>query len=141
MLYIMTKGKLCINVDNDADHARMERDGWRTLSEAEMTTAGMGGYEQIVGPDNTTVNEDGRITFNKPSAAALTEQFYASLRSTRDARLAATDKYMLADYPISEDNLPLVKAYRAALRDLPEQPGAPWDGGGEATPWPTMPEV
>ena len=70
-----------------------------------------------------------------------TEQLYSNLRSTRDARLAATDKYMLADYPISEDNLALVKEYRAALRDLPEQPGAPWDGGNEATPWPIMPEV
>ncbi len=69
------------------------------------------------------------------------EAIFESLRASRDARLAATDKYMLADYPISEDNLALVKAYRAALRDLPEQPGAPWDGGGEATPWPIMPEV
>ena len=69
------------------------------------------------------------------------EAFFEALRASRDARLAATDKYMLADYPISEDNLALVKAYRAALRDLPEQPGAPWDGGGEATPWPIMPEV
>ena len=73
--------------------------------------------------------------------APTAEQLYANLRAARDARLAATDKYMLADYPISEDNLALVKEYRAALRDLPEQPGAPWDGGGEATPWPTMPEV
>ena len=44
--------------------------------------------------------------------APTTEQLYASLRVTRDARLAATDKYMLADYPISEDNLVLVKEYR-----------------------------
>ena len=69
------------------------------------------------------------------------EAIFEALRASRDARLAATDKYMLADYPISEDNLALVKAYRAALRDLPEQYGAPWDGGGEATPWPIMPEV
>ena len=69
------------------------------------------------------------------------EAIFEALRSTRDARLAATDKYMLADYPLSENNLALVKEYRAALRDLPEQPGAPWDGGGEVTPWPIMPEV
>ena len=73
--------------------------------------------------------------------APTAEQLYAILRATRDARLAATDKYMLADYPISEDNLARVKAYRATLRDLPEQSGAPWDGGGEATPWPIMPEI
>ena len=64
------------------------------------------------------------------------EQLLDMLRNARDARLAAMDKYMLVDYPISEGDLALVKAYRAALRALPEQPGAPWDGGGELTPWP-----
>jgi hypothetical protein len=74
-------------------------------------------------------------------ARAVQAELFATLRASRDTRLAATDKYMLADYPINEDNLALVKAYRAALRDLPGQPGAPWDGGGDATPWPIMPEV
>lgn len=66
----------------------------------------------------------------------------AHLRSARDALLAATDKYLLADYPISAENMAAVKAYRQALRDLPAQPGAPWDGGGgELTPWPELPSV
>ncbi|MDY0204729.1 MAG: phage tail assembly chaperone [Desulfovibrio desulfuricans] len=34
-----------------------------------------------------------------------------------------------------------IKAYRQFLRDLPAQEGAPWDGGGELTPWPELPEV
>jgi hypothetical protein len=34
-----------------------------------------------------------------------------------------------------------IKAYRQFLRDLPAQEGAPFDGGGELTPWPHMPEV
>ena len=69
------------------------------------------------------------------------EQLFVTLRASRDARLAATDKYMLADYPISEEALALVKACRAALRAIPDQPGAPWDGGGELTPWPELPSV
>ena len=69
------------------------------------------------------------------------EAIFESLRAARDVRLAATDKYLLADYPIRADNLALVKTYRAALRALPEQPGAPWDGGGEATPWPDTPDI
>ena len=69
------------------------------------------------------------------------ETVFESLRASRDARLAATDKYLLADYPISEDNLALVKEYRTALRALPEQPGAPWDGGGDETPWPDAPDI
>ena len=71
--------------------------------------------------------------------APTEEQLFVTLRASRDARLAATDKYMLVDYPISESDLALVKIYRAALRDLPDQPGAPWDGGGEETPWPEKP--
>ena len=64
------------------------------------------------------------------------DQHFAALRAARDARLAQTDKMLLPDYPITADALEKVKTYRAALRDLPDQPGAPWDGGGEATPWP-----
>lgn len=32
-------------------------------------------------------------------------------------------------------------AYAQALCSLPEQEGAPWDGGGELTPWPVMPAI
>ncbi|MBQ9407560.1 MAG: phage tail assembly chaperone [Desulfovibrio sp.] len=63
---------------------------------------------------------------------------FASLRKARDAKLAATDYMLAADYPIAEDKLTTVKAYRQALRDLPAVEGAPWDGGGSATPWPVM---
>ena len=69
-----------------------------------------------------------------PSAVVL-----ASLRAERDRRLAATDFLLMPDYPISGDQRAVVQAYRQALRDLPAQPGAPWDGGGEATPWPDLP--
>ncbi len=69
------------------------------------------------------------------------DELYSRLRNVRDARLTATDKYLLADYPINAADLALVSAYRAALRALPDLPGAPWDGGGEATPWPTASEI
>ena len=74
-------------------------------------------------------------------ASAVQSGLFAALRSARDARLASTDKMLLPDYPIGADALPLVKAYRAALRDLPDAPGAPWDGGGTSTPWPTAPNA
>ena len=64
---------------------------------------------------------------------------YDLLRAARDARLAATDYLTAADYPLADDARAKVTAYRQALRDLPVQPGAPWDGGGEATPWPEKP--
>ena len=74
-------------------------------------------------------------------AAAEAARLAARLRTERDARLVATDKYLLADYPISPEELVTIKAYRQFLRDLPAQEGAPFDGGGELTPWPHMPEV
>ena len=71
------------------------------------------------------------------SAAARFER----LRAERDRRIAATDYLIMPDYPLAEDYRAAVQIYRQALRDLPTQEGAPWDGGGEATPWPAMPVV
>ena len=73
--------------------------------------------------------------------ASTTAELLSRLRAIRDSKLSSTDKYLLPDYPISADSLALVKIYRDALRDLPAQPGAPWDGGGAETPWPELPEV
>lgn len=64
---------------------------------------------------------------------------FERLRSERDQRLAATDYLLMPDYPLSDDQRIILQVYRQALRDLPSQEGAPWDGGGEATPWPVMP--
>ena len=63
------------------------------------------------------------------------------LRSARDAKLTATDYLVAPDYPLADEQRAVVTAYRQALRDLPAQEGAPWDGGGELTPWPEMPVV
>ena len=63
------------------------------------------------------------------------------LRELRDSRLAASDKYLLADYPITPEELVAIKAYRHLLRDLPAQEGAPFDGGGSSTPWPAIPQI
>lgn len=64
---------------------------------------------------------------------------FERLRAERDWRLTATDYLLMQDYPIPADQLTAVQAYRQALRDLPAQEGAPWDGGGDETPWPELP--
>lgn len=61
---------------------------------------------------------------------------FERLRAERDRRLTATDYLLMPDYPIPDDQRAVVQAYRQALRDLPAQEGAPWDGGEESTPWP-----
>ena len=64
---------------------------------------------------------------------------FERLRSERDQRLAATDYLLMPDYPLSDGQRTVLQVYRQALRDLPSQEGAPWDGGGEKTPWPESP--
>lgn len=66
---------------------------------------------------------------------------FERLRAERDRRLAETDYLLMADYPLSENQRTVLQVYRQALRDLPSQEGAPWDGGGESTPWPAAPDV
>lgn len=64
---------------------------------------------------------------------------FERLRAERDRRLTATDYLLMQDYPLNNTLKEAVQLYRQALRDLPSQEGAPWDGGGEETPWPVMP--
>ena len=48
-----------------------------------------------------------------------------ALRAERDGRLAETDKYLIPDFPISEQQREQYRAYRQYLRDLPEAEGFP----------------
>lgn len=73
--------------------------------------------------------------------AKSTAQLWEDLRSERDNRLAQCDYLVMPDYPITAEKRAQVEAYRQALRDLPAQEGAPWDGGGALTPWPTTPTL
>lgn len=64
---------------------------------------------------------------------------FERLRAERDRRLTATDYLLMQDYPLDNTHKEAVRLYRQSLRDLPSQEGAPWDGGGEGTPWPEIP--
>ena len=139
MIAIIFRGNICKNVNSDDQLSNDLSTGWRQLTDAEITAAGMMGYEHLVCPVNTTIGADGSITFTPP--APNIDEMFAALRTERDARLMGTDKYLLADYPISAAYLEDVKAYRTALRNLPDLPGAPWDGGGTETPWPELPKT
>lgn len=100
-------------------------------------------------PGSTQVNFDvvrgcdGKLykSGDEPQGPTIEEKLLAQLRSIRDVRLDATDKYLLSDYPISAIDLVAIKTYRQLLRDLPSQEGSPWDGGGSKTPWPVIPKL
>ena len=49
----------------------------------------------------------------------------AEVRAERNELLCQTDKYMLADFPVAEDERELYRQYRQYLRDVPEQEDFP----------------
>lgn len=53
------------------------------------------------------------------------EDLAVEIRNKRDRLLSQSDKYMLPDYPISDDDRDLIRKYRQALRDIPTQDGFP----------------
>ena len=79
---------------------------------------------------------DGAVMERPEKPAPTVTDLFTSLRAERDRRIAATDYLVMPDYPLTEEAKATVSTYRQALRDLPQQAGAPWDGGGDLTPWP-----
>ena len=72
--------------------------------------------------DGMFVVEQGRIV-EKPRQMKAAER-----RLERNMLIAATDKYMFADYPISEEEREKYRQYRQYLRDIPEQESFPDEG-------------
>lgn len=107
-------------------------------SDAPFVDNDYGASEQV---DYEVVWQNGGLYKAGEEPLSSTDMLMEQLRLARDIRLTATDKYVLIDYQITPEDLESIKTYRQALRDLPAQPGAPWDGGGDETPWPEMPSV
>ena len=57
-------------------------------------------------------------------------------RAQRDQLLASTDWAVLPDSPLDGTSQTALKAYRQALRDVPQQEGFP-----NSISWPNMPEI
>lgn len=72
----------------------------------------------------------------EPTAEEIQAQIARDARLKRDCLISQTDYLLQPDYPISAEQLEEVKAYRQALRDVPEQDGFP-----ETIVWPEMPTV
>lgn len=83
----------------------------------------------------------GAVTVRPEKPAPTEAELFQQLRAERDRRLTATDYLLMPDYPLDDTLKGAVQLYRQALRDLPSQEGAPWDGGAEDTPWPEIPNV
>ncbi|WP_411330105.1 phage tail assembly chaperone [Desulfovibrio desulfuricans] len=77
-----------------------------------------------------------------------TEELFFRIRGQRDARINSvlwmrerhSDELALGkETSLSQEQYTALLTYIQALRDLPAQPGAPWDGGD--IPWPVMPQI
>ena len=66
--------------------------------------------------DYTQINGEFVLTSSDESIEQRKEQ----VRSVRNQYLEQTDKYMIADYPITDDERELYKQYREYLRTYPE---------------------
>lgn len=75
--------------------------------------------------NNAMIVDQGDYYEAVPVPEPTVQELASSVRSQRDAKLAATDYLVVPDYPISPEDLEAVKVYRQALRDIPEQSGFP----------------
>ena len=96
---------------------------------------------------------EGAVTERPEKPAPTEKELFATLRAARDVRLAEYDTLMaqLARWlriATTESATTALYAkiaeldtWAEALCALPSADGAPWDGGGENTPWPEQPNV
>lgn len=85
---------------------------------------------------NEALNKHGITYTEEPDPEPTDEQLAQDARRRRDALIAASDFYMMPDYPSDPKALESVKTYRQALRDISAQEGFP-----KAVEWPTCPTV
>ena len=146
-MWIVKRDKQIINVDTQVELDKCIAAGWELLTHEQIEASGMLGYEHLVSPTNTTVASDGSITFTPPEPPSE-EELLNRLRIERDARINSVlwmrerhaDELALGkETTLTPEQYTALLTYIQALRDLPTQPGAPWDGGGEETPWPEKP--
>lgn len=71
-----------------------------------------------------------------PEDEMTDEELASRVRMRRDSMISRTDFYVQSDYPSDPEGLEAVKAYRQALRDVPEQSGFPRN-----VQWPSLPSV
>lgn len=65
-------------------------------------------------------NGDGTYTVHK-KAEPTPEEWQARVREVRNNLLSETDKYMISDFPISDEERYQMKLYRQYLRDYTKQ--------------------
>lgn len=76
------------------------------------------------------------VAFSQTEYVPSMDELKSRAVAKRDKLLSECDYYVLPDYPSTEEGLVVVKAYRQALRDVPQQEDFPM-----AIVWPAKPAV
>lgn len=76
------------------------------------------------------------VAFSQAEYVPSMDELKSRAVAKRDKLLSECDYYVLPDYPSTEEDLVVVKAYRQALRDITAQVGFP-----SVIDWPTKPAV
>ena len=90
--------------------------------EVSIGTGTNSAFYQSIGMTEIEVEEgyDGSWYLKGYAPEKPTEQKEADVRAVRNSYLEQTDKYMITDYPVSDDERELYKQYREYLRTYPE---------------------
>lgn len=106
-------------------------------------------YSDIQTPKNGLTKITEQETLELASPPPIVEELFDRLRSLRNTRINSVlwmrerhaDELELGkETSLTPEQYIMLLTYIQALRDITEQPGAPWDGGGELTPWPEKPD-
>jgi len=128
-----------VNFDTDVDAERFMTHNPAAVELTKTEIASIfGDYAHLAGPANTTVDDDGNITFALPDEYSdLKTWVNEIICPERNRRLKETDIYMLSDYPVSDAAKEAMKTYRQELRDFPSTLTEIIDLDSVA--WPTAP--
>lgn len=128
---------ICVNSGSDAEADYFLSIGGKEVDVQKVSEI-FGDKAAQASPLTVKVSEDGQIeSFTPLAEPELSEETQAArARAKRDRLIASTDYLLMPDCPLDADQLEAVKAYRQALRDVPEQEGFP-----KAITWPEKPEV
>ncbi len=113
----------------------LEESGSKSPSNSPNTLSKYSELVQWCNSNNAMIVDRGDYYEAVPVPELTEEELARNVRGTRDAKLSATDYLVVPDYPISPEDLEAVKAYRQALRDIPEQSGFP-----KNVQWPVEPQ-
>lgn len=109
--------------------------GSKSANKSPNTFSKYSELAQWCNSNNAMIVDRGDYYEAVPIPEPTEEELARIVRGNRDAKLSETDYLVVPDYPISEENLAEVKAYRQALRDITEQTGFPKD-----VIWPDVPK-